>query len=689
VRNVLWRLLLAFSCVAGSGLAFGAGAAAAATSDDTSAVAYQQDPAHDGDSTDSSFAAPLTKAWSATLPGDVYYPLIVGDKVFVDYADAAGGTDVEALSLSSGDKVWGPVAIGGRYSFGAIAYDDGQVFALNYSGTLSAFDAQTGDLSWSKALPGQSAFTSPPTATGGTVYVSGAGSGGTVYAVDESDGTVKWTAPVENGDHSSPAVDDSGVYVSYACEQAYSFSFAGALRWHHSTDCDGGGGRTDVLHDGRDYVRDDAGMTPAVLSGDDGTAVSAFTSATAPAFDGSTMVTLADGTLTATNLSTGHALWSKASDFTIAPIIVNGYVVDGTSSGTIMALDEMTGEVLWQGNAGAAISAPDEHNAEGLVGLAEAEGDLAVPASQRLVVFASPTDGVARITAGPANGSFVGSAATFTFTSNDADASYQCSLDGTSVGCTSPFAVQNLSEGQHTFSVSVDGSSIAASRTFTADRTAPTVEQPTVSSPFSTAPTDDFTWSATDAGSGVASYAVRWQKITDRGSVGGWHHPAALASLTAVSAQLPVGQRHTLCVSVRARDNVGNTSAWSAARCVAGLTDDRDFRASGGWFRGTAADDFDRTFTGTKHHGAALKLRHLRARQIAVKALVCPDCGALQVRFGSLHERLALRSPSITGMHLFVLPAMSKVTRGTLTLTAASRHHNVEVDAVGVFSAKS
>jgi len=46
-------------------------------------------------------------------------------------------------------------------------------------------------------LPGQYAFSSPPTAEGGFVYVGGAGDGGTVYAVDEKNGAVVWTENVE------------------------------------------------------------------------------------------------------------------------------------------------------------------------------------------------------------------------------------------------------------------------------------------------------------------------------------------------------------------------------------------------------------------------------------------------------------------------------------------------------------
>src|SRR5205823_14393774 len=121
---------------------------------------------------------------------------------------------------------------------------------------------------WSVKRSGQYAFTSAPTASVGIVYVGGAGSGGTLYAISESAGNVLWTASVQNGDNSSPAVTAKGVYVSYACEQAYDFDpSSGALIWHHATGCEGGGRRTAVKHAGKLYVRVDAGVAPAIQDG--------------------------------------------------------------------------------------------------------------------------------------------------------------------------------------------------------------------------------------------------------------------------------------------------------------------------------------------------------------------------------------------------------------------------------------
>src|SRR5262249_40956222 len=137
------------------------------------------------------------------------------------------------------------------------AYDSGKVFVLNFDGLMKAFDAATGNLLWSVSLPGQFIFTSPPTAVNGTVFTGGAGSGGTVYAVNETNGEVLWTMPVENGDNSSPAFSGGSVFVSYVCPQAYAFNATtGQELWHFSGNCEGGGGATPVVHSGQVYVRE-------------------------------------------------------------------------------------------------------------------------------------------------------------------------------------------------------------------------------------------------------------------------------------------------------------------------------------------------------------------------------------------------------------------------------------------------
>src|SRR5262249_38701321 len=160
-----------------------------------------------------------------------------------------------ALDENTGATIWSADVSSMRgAAFVNAAYDSGKVFVVNNDGLMSAFDAPTGTLLWSVLLQGQFYFTSPPTAVNGIVFTSGAG---IVYGVDETNGQVLWSMPVENGDHSSTAVTGGDVYVSYACPQSYAFNaVTGQQLWHYSSCCGGGGGKTPVVHAEQVYVRD-------------------------------------------------------------------------------------------------------------------------------------------------------------------------------------------------------------------------------------------------------------------------------------------------------------------------------------------------------------------------------------------------------------------------------------------------
>jgi hypothetical protein len=98
-------------------------------------------------------------------------------------------------------------------------------------------------------------------------------------------GQCRW----RNGDHSSPAVTGENVYVSYACPQSYAFNaVTGQQLWHHDSCCQGGGGATPVVHDGRLYVRDDFcdPTSGLVLDANTENPIGGFDSLAPPAFIG-------------------------------------------------------------------------------------------------------------------------------------------------------------------------------------------------------------------------------------------------------------------------------------------------------------------------------------------------------------------------------------------------------------------
>lgn len=314
-------------------------------------VAYQVNPAHTGSIKTLGLTLPLKKQWSVTLNGNASYPLIVpGEVIVIDGGNSSSPSKLKALNATDGSLLWSqPVASGYGPWVGA-AYDNGMVFADNYdtpgfnSGSMSAFNAATGTLLWTTSLPGQYLFTSPPTAANGIVYTGGAGVGGTVYALEEANGQLLWTAGVQNGDTSAPAIVGSGVYVSYVCPQSYRFNAkSGAQVWYYSGPCEGGGGDTAVVYNGLVYVRDALfystnGLT---LNATTGALVGGFNSQYAPAFSGTTALYTEPTTVSAVDLTTGGTLWTASvtgsESFTCSPIVVNGIVFTGTSTGMCVA----------------------------------------------------------------------------------------------------------------------------------------------------------------------------------------------------------------------------------------------------------------------------------------------------------------------------------------------------------------
>ena len=181
------------------------------------------------------------------------------------------------------------------------------------------------------------------------------------------------------------------VFVSYACPQAYGFSTAtGQELWHYSGGCEGGGGKTPVVHAGQVYVRDSFG-TPTnglVLNASTGALIRGFDSDRPPAFFNSLALFLQSGTLRGVNSQNGQVLWSFAGDgdLTSAPMVVNHTIYIGSNSGTLYGLNT-SGQQIWSTQVGAAIPDPDEWNATLTTGLGAGDSLLIVPTASTLVAY--------------------------------------------------------------------------------------------------------------------------------------------------------------------------------------------------------------------------------------------------------------------------------------------------------------
>lgn len=353
------------------------------------AVAYQINPAHTGAQPDDTLRLPLQPRWSRDFgTSKISYPLAAEGRVFVTVGNLQSyGVGLFALNEETGNIEWGPVALGGSYWSAAATYENGRVFAVNGSGLMTAYNAQTGQQLWAKQMPNQYSFSSAPTAYKGRVYVGGAGVGGTLYAVDAESGDVSWMAGVTNGDHSSPAVSNTGVYVGYACNQAYGFTpKCGKSLWHYSGSCSGGGGKNVALIDEHVYTRDFDG--DLILDAQSGDLTGTYGSDRIPASAQGKIYTVSDGKVWARAIGSAVVSWSFGTSLTIAPIVVGQHVVVGASDGTLTVLSASDGAVASSYTLTGSIAAPDEHNVSSpLVGLAAANNRLYVPNGNNLTAF--------------------------------------------------------------------------------------------------------------------------------------------------------------------------------------------------------------------------------------------------------------------------------------------------------------
>ena len=360
----------------------------------TDATAFQINPQHNGTIRFATIlgasALPLAPSWTAQLDGTASYPLIAGGRVFVTVARASGGSEIVALSAATGAVVWGPIALSGSAN---ATYDNGRVIVLSENigspGIMTAYDAATGNQLWSTALTSQYMFTAPPTAMNGMVYTGGAGSGGTLYAVNDATGALTWTAGVANGDASSPTVTADGVYVSYPCQTNDFNPTTGAYLWSNNTGCDGGGGATGTYANGVYWSPNNAsGYSGMSFDAETGNFLSSYTASQPPALTATTGYFLQSSTLSAIGLSNSVIRWTFAGDGSLAtaPIVVNGYVFIGSSSGKVYGLDATTGAQVWQVSLGGSANT-GQWMQLGQSGLAAGDGLLVVPVGSSLQMF--------------------------------------------------------------------------------------------------------------------------------------------------------------------------------------------------------------------------------------------------------------------------------------------------------------
>jgi len=220
--------------------------------------------------------------------------------------------------------------------------------------------------------------------------------------------------------------------------------------------------------------------------------------------------------------------------------------------------------------------------------------------------------------------------------------------------------------------------------TFTVDTTAPAL---TLSSlPVVTlGSTLTVGWKASDGASGVASYDVRSRSAAATAAgFSGYVYPRAWQGITKTSVTLALKAGTEYCVSVRARDKVGNTTGWSRETCSTRVLDDRSLRAGTGWSRLSTPSALGGTQTSAGRSGVSLSLTNAHARRVALVVRTCSSCGSVDVYVGSRKlGSVSTYSPTTHYRVVKYLPLQSSSRTGTLLLRTTSAR-STSIDAVGL-----
>jgi outer membrane protein assembly factor BamB len=359
----------------------------------TTSVAYQVNAAHTGAQPLDELRLPLCRRWRRELGGKAGYPVVAQGRVFVAArtSETQWGLALWALDQHTGEALWGPVSLGATEGWAALSYGSGRVFAVTADDVVRAVDAATGALLWERSTGSTSIADAPPTAFADWVFYS---AGSSLISLNAIDGGVRWSQRVANGDISSPAVSATGVYVSYACNQAYRFApDSGAQQWHYRTGCSGGGGKTVALYRNRVYTRDS--LENLVLNASDGGLLDRYDSHFIPSFSGDLALVTPGNALSALSLGDAGILWTLdagGEPIITAPLVVGPHVIVASwvsrNSTRLLVVNVSDGTVASSLSMDGGVRGPDEQNvSEPIAGFAAADGMLFVPVDTALEAY--------------------------------------------------------------------------------------------------------------------------------------------------------------------------------------------------------------------------------------------------------------------------------------------------------------
>ncbi len=278
--------------------------------------------------------------------------------------------------------------------------------------------------------------------------------------------------------------------------------------------------------------------------------------------------------------------------------------------------------------------------------------------------------------------------ATVTFALTGPYTAATCSLDGgAATDCSSgTWSKSALKAGRHRLTVTATRAGYP-SRTlahwWAVDLTAPVLAGTTPTRSIVLGPDVVYGYGAVDDHAGVKSYDVRYRRARYDGAYTAWVSRTGWLGRTATTVSVPATPGYEYCFGFRARDRLGNVSAWHDEQCIAAPVDDRAFVASAGWSRATASGYYRSTYTQATAGGATLSLGGVTARQLVLVATTCSSCGSVTVYHAGVRLRtLDLRSSKTQrGVELW-LPWQGTLRTGTVRLVV-TRPGLVRVDGLG------
>ncbi len=300
----------------------------------------QRDPGHAASTSGDSAELTGQTKWLFEIDSPIFTsPAVTGDRVYL----STGDSRILALDARSGDLLWEHEVSGPVNSSPAVAGDF--VYVGLREGTVLSLDKDTGDVQWDFRTG--DAIYSSPSVHQGVLYIGSRD--GKVYALDAVTGDERWSYLTGGRITSNPAVNQEVTAVIAQDWYLYLVDHrTGRLRLDFPTSSVNG---SPSFHDNLLFISDERGVVRAI---DWRQSEKPFEK-----FARRVRTQLFAFGLTDSIPPLKGSVWGFrefGETFIGTPAVANDTVYIGSNSGTLFAIEELTGESRWQINVGAPIS---------------------------------------------------------------------------------------------------------------------------------------------------------------------------------------------------------------------------------------------------------------------------------------------------------------------------------------------